>query len=52
MPPLGADWAVPMPPLHNTFVVTVAFDASADVGWVMVTLPVEEQPLLSLTIKV
>ena len=32
--------------------MTVAFDASADAGWVMVTLPVAEQPLLSLTVKV
>ena len=32
--------------------MTVAFDASADAGWVMVTLPVALQPLLSCTVNV
>ena len=41
-----------MPPLHSTLAVTDALAARAAAGWVMVTLPVEEQPLLSLTVKV
>ena len=52
VPPAAVTSPLPLlPPLHPTSAV-VEPPAVKVTGWVMVTLPVEEQPLLSLTVKV
>ena len=50
-PPVGADCAVPLPPLQSTLAVTVALDTKA-AGAVIVTLPVAEQLCASVTVTV
>jgi hypothetical protein len=53
VPPLGADWALPLLlPLQLTLLTTVALAKSTAAGCVIVTLPVAVHPWESCTVKV